>query len=357
MISPTNRFKKIIAISSFCLILPAAQALYAQEADEAPVDSTFEEKISDMWQELRNVRESEEREKHERLQRDYMEELFEYYLEYKNTPTGIRAAESGFLMAGNLGEALRAKEIMEHIDSDSELWSRIIMSVGNAYIRSDEKEQEDHVNLLWQLEGELTHPRSRSAVILTLAEHFQRSENEEDKEEVAREFFREVVELDADSIMVDMALGNLYEMDALGIGQEAPDFEATTLEGEAVSLSDLRGNVVLLEFWAVWCGPCHPEIPYLKEVWEKYQDDNFMLLGISLDRDADELNQFIEEEGMTWPQIFEGEVWDAELAEKYNVRGIPRAYLIDSDGRIAARDFRREQKVEEVRKLMDDQEQ
>lgn len=157
--------------------------------------------------------------------------------------------------------------------------------------------------------------------------------------------------------LADMALGNLYEMDALGIGQEAPDFEATTLEGETVSLSDLRGNVVLLEFWAVWCGPCHPEIPYLKEVWEKYQDDNFMLLGISLDRDADELNQFIEEEGMTWPQIFEGEVWDAELAEKYNVRGIPRAYLIDSDGRIAARDFRREQKVEEVRKLMDDQEQ
>ena len=333
--------RSLRTLLSAAVLLLFIPDLYAQE-ERVTVDEAFEARMDSAWAEIRATHSDS-------LQRVFADAFYRYYLAHPETETGKDAVISAFMMWGNTGGASEADEAMTHIDADSEIWSRVLNSVGNAYHRSGQKEWEDYLELLRRLEGEVTHPESRSTVLLDLAEYHQGKK----EPEKAKALYREVVELDADSFYVEQAMGSLYEMESLTVGQEAPDFEATTLDGDRISLSDLRGKVVLLEFWASWCGPCRPEVPYLKEVHAAYGGEDFQLIGISLDRSTEELRQFIEEHGMTWPQVQEEARWESELADLYNVSGIPRAYLIDREGRIAAKDLRKGRYEEEVRKLME----
>lgn len=119
------------------------------------------------------------------------------------------------------------------------------------------------------------------------------------------------------------------------IDQPLPDFSPTVdLEGKPISLADYRGKVLLLDFWAVWCGPCIGEIPNVKKVYEKYHDKGFDVIGISLDNDEAVLREFIEENQLPWRQIFDGEGWSGPLAEQYGIRGIPAPFLLDREGKV-----------------------
>ncbi|MFP4176383.1 MAG: redoxin domain-containing protein [Planctomycetota bacterium] len=121
------------------------------------------------------------------------------------------------------------------------------------------------------------------------------------------------------------------------IGQPAPDFEVTTLEGESVSPADYRGKVLLLDFWATWCTPCVEELPELKRVYEKYHDQGLEVLGLSFDEQKDDLTDFIDEEGIEWEQVYlEGETKE-QMSQLYGVPPIPAMYLIDADGNVQAR--------------------
>ena len=119
--------------------------------------------------------------------------------------------------------------------------------------------------------------------------------------------------------------------DAL-VGKKAIDFNVKDLDGNALSLEEYRGNVILLDFWAVWCAPCIAEMPNVKQVYEKYKDDNFQIIGISLDNSRDTLVGYLEKEGIAWPQVFDGDGWDNQVAKMYGIRAIPHMYLIDGDG-------------------------
>lgn len=119
------------------------------------------------------------------------------------------------------------------------------------------------------------------------------------------------------------------------IDRVLPDFPPTVdLEGKPVSLTDYRGKVLLLDFWAVWCGPCIGEMPNIKEVYEKYHDKGFDVIGISLDNDETVLREFIKDNRLPWRQIFDGEGWSGPLAEKYGVRSIPAPFLLDQEGKV-----------------------
>ena len=113
------------------------------------------------------------------------------------------------------------------------------------------------------------------------------------------------------------------------VGKPAPDFQVTNLKGEELSLKDFRGQVVLLDFWATWCGPCIAEMPKVKRTYEAYKDQNFQIIGISLDRSKQPLEKYIEKEGLGWIHY-----WDEsrQLRTLYGVWGIPSAFLIDSEG-------------------------
>jgi len=118
-------------------------------------------------------------------------------------------------------------------------------------------------------------------------------------------------------------------------GQVLPEFSPVVdLDGKLVSLADYRGKLVLLDFWATWCGPCIAEMPNVKAVYEKYHNKGFEIIGISLDTDEAALRKFIRENQLPWRQVFDGEGWKTPLVEKYGVRGIPAQFLIDGEGRV-----------------------
>src|SRR5690606_37302925 len=97
----------------------------------------------------------------------------------------------------------------------------------------------------------------------------------------------------------------------LSIGQVAPDFSSLTPEGEEVSLSDLRGQYVLLDFWAAWCAPCRQENPNIVEQYHKFKDKGFTVLGLSLDRDRDAWLKAIEDDQLEWTQLSDLKMWDS----------------------------------------------
>ena len=113
------------------------------------------------------------------------------------------------------------------------------------------------------------------------------------------------------------------------IGKPAPDFQVTDLQGETLSLKQYRGQVVFLDFWATWCGPCIAEMPKVKKTYEKYKDQNFQIIGISLDGSKPPLEAYIEKEGLAWLHY-----WDEsrEVRTLYGVRAIPSTFLIDGEG-------------------------
>lgn len=118
-------------------------------------------------------------------------------------------------------------------------------------------------------------------------------------------------------------------------GQVLPEFsQVVDLDGKPVSLADYRGKLVLLDFWATWCGPCIAEMPNIKEVYEKYHAKGFEIIGISLDTDEAALRKFIKENQLPWRQVFDGKRWETPLVQQYGIRGIPAQFLIDQEGRV-----------------------
>ncbi|RKU17123.1 hypothetical protein C6503_11280 [Candidatus Poribacteria bacterium] len=119
------------------------------------------------------------------------------------------------------------------------------------------------------------------------------------------------------------------------VGQVLPDFSSVVdLDGKPISLADYRGKVVLLDFWAVWCGPCLGEIPRIKAVYEKYHDKGFDVIGVSFDEDAAVLREFIKEKEIPWRQILDDEGFRGTFAKQYGVRSIPAPFLIDREGKV-----------------------
>ncbi len=112
----------------------------------------------------------------------------------------------------------------------------------------------------------------------------------------------------------------------------------TAIDGREVDLAKLRGKVVLIDFWATWCGPCIAELPNVKQVYSDYHDKGFEIVSISLD-DAKDRQKFIDlvaKEEVTWPQRFEGLGWNDPLVKTWTVSGIPAMFLLDQDGMLVS---------------------
>ena len=143
---------------------------------------------------------------------------------------------------------------------------------------------------------------------------------------------------------------NVEKLKATAVGQKFTDFEMQTPDGKAVKLSDYvgKGKVVLVDFWASWCGPCRREMPNLVEAYKKYRNKGFEIVGVSLDRDAEAWKNGIEKLDITWPQMSDLKYWDCEGAKLYAVSSIPHTVLIDGEGVILARGLHGEELQEQI---------
>ena len=134
-----------------------------------------------------------------------------------------------------------------------------------------------------------------------------------------------------------------------------PDFSATDLDGKPISIEAYRGKVVLVDFWAVWCGPCIAEMPNVKKVYEKYKDKGFDIIGISLDTDGTRLRDFLKENDIPWRQVFSGEGWDSPVSRQYGIYSIPNMWLIDKEGKLISNSARGEKLESMVVKALNEE--
>lgn len=143
----------------------------------------------------------------------------------------------------------------------------------------------------------------------------------------------------------------MEDMQQVNIGGMAPNFELTTPDGKKLSLYDLRGHIVLLDFWASWCAPCLAEVPNLKAIYEKYHGKGLNILGVSLDEKETAWKSAIERKGLTWQHVSSLKGWKCPVAQRFKVTGIPRMYIIDAQGKIIAQDLRGEKLAKKMDEL------
>jgi len=134
-------------------------------------------------------------------------------------------------------------------------------------------------------------------------------------------------------------LGAAASSRAQDAGSAPPDFSARDTAGKAVKLSDLKGKVVLLDFWATWCPPCRVEVPNLIHIFRQFRDKGFVLISVSLDRDLEAARAFVRAKEMDWVHIIDADA-GRQIAEKYQVEYIPSTFVINRSGRIAASQLR-----------------
>lgn len=131
------------------------------------------------------------------------------------------------------------------------------------------------------------------------------------------------------------------------------DFSMPDVDGQMRKLSDYagKGNYVLVDFWASWCGPCRQEMPNVKKVYDRFHSKGFEIVGVSLDNNKKAWTDAIAKMQMTWPQLSDLKGWKCSAAEIYNVKGIPATLLIGPDGKIIASDLRGEELIKKIEEL------
>lgn len=153
-------------------------------------------------------------------------------------------------------------------------------------------------------------------------------------------------------------INELLSVSSTEIGDVAPNFTAPNPEGKSVSLSDIKGKVTIIDFWAAWCGPCRRENPNVVKVYEKYHEKGLEIIGVSLDGSPKQNDakaawlQAIEKDNLTWHQVSNLSFFNDPVAKLYNIQSIPSTFILDSEGKIIAKNLRGEALEAKIAELL-----
>lgn len=165
---------------------------------------------------------------------------------------------------------------------------------------------------------------------------------QEDSQEIIR-IAESLAAVFPDNEYVKNLNSRVNELKRVAIGSPAPEIIVNDPDGKQIKLSDLRGKVVLIDFWASWCKPCRMENPNVVKIYKKYKDKGFEIFGVSLDKGKEEWIQAIKDDKLTWKHGSELAFWNSSFVKTYNIDGIPKTFLLDKNGNIIAKDLRGEQ--------------
>lgn len=242
-----------------------------------------------------------------------------------------------------IDEVLRLHPFTQKSSPESTRWNHIAWGLKGSYYLKTER-RAALVDLVKAAREARVHPQTLQQ--LQALDIYGRCKDHAEKGEkgAIEKLIAEAKSLKLNDDVIDALRGELKKS-AYGLGRVFPEFKIRGVavkdsEGKALSLASYRGKVVLIDFWATWCGPCVAEMPKVIAAYKKYQDKGFAIVGVSLDNDKKAMEKFTADKGMTWRQYFDGRVWNNYLVEQYGIDSIPATFLLDREGKIIGRDLR-----------------
>jgi peroxiredoxin len=262
--------------------------------------------------------------------RQWANRLWDYRQAHPNTPVAARAASEALRLLAFAGEYtdLMAKATL--LPPDDPAWIPVL----NVLLETARATNNYYflVTRAKRLADSSAAPEIQRQAEWALGQAYL-AQNQTEK---AKQAFQKVIKRSPETDLAKSAESSLREMEVLKVGQPAPDFQATTIQGQTIQLSALKGRVVLIDFWATWCAPCEKERPLIRSAFEKYRDRNFTVIGISLDEEPAAVKNLLDRErDITWPQIVDGP--QGPLVNLFHITSIPANYLIETSGKIASK--------------------
>ena len=188
-----------------------------------------------------------------------------------------------------------------------------------------------------------TNPNALISVLLLDKQIATRNIEAADVEEIYNAFTPEIKATTAAN-KISEQLATLREKaekaKATEVGAKAPEFSGPGVNGEQLALKDMLGKVTLVDFWAAWCKPCRAENPNVVSVYKKYHEKGLNIVGVSLDRRAEDWKKAIADDELTWNHVSHVQYFNDPIAKLYNIEAIPAAFLLDENGIIVAKNLR-----------------